>query len=63
LGSIPSRRRPTIEDVARLAGVSKGAVSIALSLVALVEGKSLPALTLAPVIFVERSSTSTPRTR
>jgi DNA-binding LacI/PurR family transcriptional regulator len=31
LGSIPSRRRPTIEDVARLAGVSKGAVSIALN--------------------------------
>jgi len=33
------------------------------SLVALVEGESLPALTLAPVTFVERSSTSTPRTR
>lgn len=31
MGSIPSRRRPTIEDVARLAGVSKGAVSIALN--------------------------------
>jgi DNA-binding LacI/PurR family transcriptional regulator len=31
LGSTRSRRRPTIEDVARLAGVSKGAVSIALN--------------------------------
>lgn len=31
MGSTPGRRRPTIEDVARLAGVSKGAVSIALN--------------------------------
>lgn len=31
MGSTRSRRRPTIEDVARLAGVSKGAVSIALN--------------------------------
>jgi DNA-binding LacI/PurR family transcriptional regulator len=31
VGSITGRRRPTIEDVARLAGVSKGAVSIALN--------------------------------
>jgi len=31
LGTTASRRRPTIEDVARLAGVSKGAVSIALN--------------------------------
>lgn len=31
MGSTSGRRRPTIEDVARLAGVSKGAVSIALN--------------------------------
>ncbi len=31
MGTTASRRRPTIEDVARLAGVSKGAVSIALN--------------------------------
>ena len=31
MGSTAGRRRPTIEDVARLAGVSKGAVSIALN--------------------------------
>jgi len=31
------------------------------SLVALVDGQSLPAVTLAPVTFVERSSTSAPR--
>ncbi|MDQ2940905.1 MAG: LacI family transcriptional regulator [Chloroflexota bacterium] len=31
MGSTPGRRRPTIEDVARLAGVSKGAVSVALN--------------------------------
>jgi DNA-binding LacI/PurR family transcriptional regulator len=30
------------------------------SLVALVEGESLPAVTLAPVTFVERSSTGGP---
>jgi DNA-binding LacI/PurR family transcriptional regulator len=31
LGSNPGRRRSTIEDVARLAGVSKGAVSVAMN--------------------------------
>lgn len=31
MGSTPGRRRSTIEDVARLAGVSKGAVSVALN--------------------------------